>query len=316
MTMDLFDKYSKGLISDDEMKELISNLDTMSDNELYNSLSKKWMEFSASKPLSKAKKKSLYPFRRRSAKLFTIIMSVAVSVMFIITGTLFWNNYKTEQMIDVMASKVTVFDTQSTGASEVILPDGTSVILNSNSKLTYNGTFGLKDRKVTLEGQGYFDVTKDAEKEFIVSSQNMDITVHGTKFNVYSYPAMEVMEASLFSGSISLDYERYHYDIIPNEKVVINKRTGTVKTEKTDNWSETDWIKDNLVFDNVPLSDVLDKLERKFGVAIEVQCQLDFFDHYTSAFYANDLSMILDVLKMHYGFTYSFSDDKAVVYLR
>lgn len=314
--MDLFDKYSKGLISREELKKWADNMDSMSDNELYQIMSDKWMNFSAPKSLSKTKKNSIYPFRRRSARLVTMIMSIAASVVLAITGISFWNQNKTARMIDSMASKVTVFNAYSIGASEVVLPDGTSVILNSNSKLTYSGSFGLKDRKVTLEGQGYFDVQKNPDKEFVITSQNMEITVRGTKFNVYSYPAMDVMEVSLVSGAISLDYDRYHHDIIPNEKVVINKKTGTVKKEKTDNQSETFWMKGDLVFENAPLSDVFDKIERKFGVTIKVLCDLDLSDCYTGTFSANNLSMIFDVLKMHYEFKYSFSGDKTTVYLK
>ena len=71
--------------------------------------------------------------------------------------------------------------------STIILPDGTNVILNSSSRLKYSNDYGKKNRSVDLEGEAYFDVTRDTKKEFIVHTNNLDIKVIGTSFNISSY---------------------------------------------------------------------------------------------------------------------------------
>ena len=77
---------------------------------------------------------------------------------------------------------------------KLTLQDGTEVWLNSQTKLTYPALFSGKERRVTVDGEAFFDVAKNPEKPFIVSSQGVEMKVLGTKFNVHSYPGKETIQ--------------------------------------------------------------------------------------------------------------------------
>lgn len=90
------------------------------------------------------------------------------------------------------------------GISSVILPDNTKVWLHSGSKLKYEKNFGEKSRNIELEGEAYFDVTKNKDVPFIVKTSHIDILVTGTSFNVKSYPDDDKIETTLEEGSINI----------------------------------------------------------------------------------------------------------------
>jgi transmembrane sensor len=91
--------------------------------------------------------------------------------------------------------------------SHIILPDGSSVWLNADSKLSYNNNFGKKNRTVKLEGEAYFDVAKKAENPFIIELHaNVKVLVLGTSFNLRAYGQDDKVETTLISGSLEVQY--------------------------------------------------------------------------------------------------------------
>ena len=107
----------------------------------------------------------------------------------------------------------------------------------------------------------------------MVHTEYLDIEVLGTSFNVYSYERENVMEMALISGRIKIqtcsDPSRVVY-LKPNEKALFNKESGIITVEKTDNRFETAWLRGDLVFRSTKLSDVLAKLERRYGMNIHL----------------------------------------------
>ena len=84
------------------------------------------------------------------------------------------------------------------------LPDGTSVVLNAGSKLSYSQGFGIKDRTVNITGEGYFTVAKDSRKPFTVTSGSMRVKVLGTKFNYRDYPTDGFAEVVLDECKVNI----------------------------------------------------------------------------------------------------------------
>src|ERR1700722_933461 len=111
--------------------------------------------------------------------------------------------------------------------TRLVLPDGTRVWLNSNSKLRYGNGFNSSDREVVLEGEAFFDVVKNAAHPFIVHATSLDIEVLGTSFEVKSYPQDATIEATLLSGAIEVrrkgNPNTARVILKPNEKVVFSK---------------------------------------------------------------------------------------------
>lgn len=314
----LLHKFRSGDITPAEFQDLRTRMDTISDVELKHLLEAEWEEFEDHSPLSEEKMKTLYEgLHIRSEEVkprFTLKrywMQIAASLLLLIAGSLTVLTFMQRNEINALAEQNVVIRSGDYGKSLVTLPDGTIVHLNAKSSLTYSQDFGRNDRKVALSGEGFFEVKKDTEKKFTVGTGYMDITVLGTKFNVYVYETKDIVEMSLVEGSVDVTTSRPPYQSIrvkPNEKVVYNKRTGNLLHERTSNKMETAWMNKELVFRSERLEDVFRCLSRKFAVTFSVDDETLLNDVYTGTFDDENVESIMRVLKFHYNFKYTNED--------
>jgi len=157
----------------------------------------------------------------------------------------------------------------------ITLSDGTNVHLNAGSSLRYPVSF-LKgeQRQVFLMGEAYFDVTHSDQNPFVVNAQNLDILVHGTKFNVSNYPEDKDTEVVLLDGSVSLSEsnvpsgEQEEVFLKPGFKGVYNKSGSNISKQEVNTSIYTSWMKGNLVFRDVAFENIIQKLERHYNVVI------------------------------------------------
>ena len=314
----LLNKFRSGEISPAEFQELRSGINGISDSELKEMMYSEWDRYCNYEPLPDEKIEELYSSLHITGKevkpKFTLSrywVQIAASLLFIIAGGLTVLTYMQNQTINTLAEQNVVIRSGDYGKSLVTLPDGTIVHLNAKSSLTYSQDFGREDRKVKLSGEGFFEVKKDTEKKFTVGTGYMDITVLGTKFNVYAYETKDIVEMSLVEGSVDVTTSRPPYQSIrvkPNEKVVYNKRTGNLLHERTSNKLETAWINKELVFRSERLEDVFRCLSRKFAVTFSVDDETLLNDVYTGTFDDENVESIMRVLKYHYKFKYTNED--------
>ena len=153
------------------------------------------------------------------------------------------------------------------------LPDGTQVWLNACSRLTYSQGFGINDRNLKLEGEGYFEVSRNEQLPFIIHTQEVDVTVLGTQFNFKNYADDSEASVSLLSGKVKLSNHLRQEETLylqPNEKMTLNKLTGEMKTTRTQVQNSKIWTHDELFFDEELLEDIAKKLMRNYDVKIVV----------------------------------------------
>ena len=144
--------------------------------------------------------------------------------------------------------------------------------MNAHSTLTFPAHFGKKERKVAVIGEAFFDVAKDTDRPFIVSSQGVNMEVLGTVFNVYSYPEAGYMQTSLLEGKLKVYHENEESEGIllsPNQQVTINEREMLVDT--ITHSAHFLWTEGIYSFHNEPLSNILRKLELYFDIKIIVK---------------------------------------------
>lgn len=156
---------------------------------------------------------------------------------------------------------------------QVTLPDGSVVWLNAGSLLIYPSTFLSDNRDVYLSGEGFFEVEKDKEHPFIVSTNHLRLKVLGTTFNVSAYPDNEQIKATLETGLLEVAIKKQDrlYRLRPNEQLVYTPTTNTVEYHKVEAVNYSDWRLGGLFFNNAPLEEVLRTLERTYGVTFHVQ---------------------------------------------
>lgn len=194
------------------------------------------------------------------------------------------------------------------------LQDGTEVWLNSQTKLSYPTFFSGEERRVTVEGEAFFDVAKNPEKPFIVSSRGVEMKVLGTKFNVYSYPGKESIQTSLLEGGLKVYFpnaESNGITLKPNEQVTINGTQMKVSTlPHADYFLWRDGI---FSFINEPLINILKKLELYYDVKIIVEDPTIYSWEYTGKFRQQDgIDQILHMIQRIHKFKISKDEENNI----
>lgn len=156
---------------------------------------------------------------------------------------------------------------------QVVLQDGTVVLLNSNTKLRYPQKFSLFNRTVELSGEGYFDVAKMKTAPFIVDLKGLKVEVTGTKFNVKSYADDKKIWVTLEEGSVRLkDEKNLKYALVPGENVEYDRVSGACKVKRITDFEEVSaWRHHSLNFYLTPLGEILKVLERQYDTHFAVK---------------------------------------------
>lgn len=228
--------------------------------------------------------------------------------------------FRYTQVVQPENLSVNVMNTLYTPAGQrarLILQDGTEVWLNAKSKLTYPAQFTGSERRVTIEGEGFFKVAKDPSKPFIVSARNVDMKVLGTQFNVYSYPEAGFVQTSLLEGSVCVFFpEKENEGIIlkPDQQVTVSN--GKMKVESIRLSEHFLWRDGIYAFENEPLISILKKLELYYDVKIVVKDTLLFNDTYTGKFRQRDsLDDVFRVLQQIRKFKVKKNVEKNIITL-
>jgi transmembrane sensor len=186
---------------------------------------------------------------------------------------------------------------------EITLVDGTKIWLNKNSRLTLALDFGKNERRVTLEGEGFFEVSKDAQKPFIIETARSLTTILGTSFNIRAYAEDEEERITMVTGIVDFfsKQQKSSLKIKAGEEALISQAGDLIKTEpETVNFLA--WKNQRLVFKDASLALVLDDLENYFGFDIVIEnpeimnCRFTgTFDNPQQSDVLNTISTVLEV---------------------
>lgn len=315
----LFHKYFSNQIDSKEVRELMSEVNNCTDEELIPLFQKHWMSIYDDEPLSEQKRDELYTCIKKGMQRRKVISfkrywaHIAASILILLTTSLAVTFYIDNKEMHQMEEENVVIQSGENEPSTIELPDGTVVRLNAKSTLSYQRNFGGANRKVSLSGEGYFQVKRNETKPFIVGTGSMDVVVLGTTFNVYAYKEKDIVEMSLIKGRVRVITPNKTINVRPNEKVTYHKLTGELRLKKTANNIETAWLKKELIFRHETLASVFDKLERRYGVTFAIDNKKLLEDRYTGAFVNENINTILDILKIHYEFKYTIDNSKIYI---
>ena len=277
-------KHLKRETSDEEEKLFAIWLKEDKNREIFSSLQKMWQEIVAEvsdyNPDTQyywVKMKERMQQNTESSKRFSFrshwrIFAVAASILLVLSFSTTLFLWKVKSVDKPCLAQI--YSTIS-GKSKVILPDGTEVWLHNNTTLSYNNDFGEKERRVSLDGEAFFSVTKNADKPFIVNADKLNVQVYGTRFNVECFSGKENILVSLLEGSVAL-------------------YTETVR------------------FEGESLAQVCKYLSRWYNVEIEVDPQVS--DHYAYTFTVREepLEEILRLISKTNPVSYSFDGKRRI----
>ncbi|WP_143310927.1 FecR family protein [Chitinophaga vietnamensis] len=227
--------------------------------------------------------------------------------------------------------------TRNGSRTSIQLPDGSRVWLNAGSKLTYDKDFGSSSREVSLSGEAFFDVAKNAELPFIIHTAAMDVRVLGTRFNIRSYPGDKNTEAALIQGSIEASpKDRPAEKIIlkPNEKILVlnaipsggsaasrQHSDPVVAVQRLTYYEsadstvaiETSWMDNKLVFRDESFASLAKRMERWYGVTIRFSEPQEEQLRFTGVFQGETVQQALNALKLIAAFNYTIKDNEITI---
>lgn len=214
----------------------------------------------------------------------------------------------------------TVLATRPDSRSKITLPDGTTVWLNSDSRVTYPSTYGEKTREINLDGEAFFDVARDPHIPMVVHAKGIDIQVLGTSFNVRAYPQDSQVVASLVTGEIALtDASKPGWRVVlrPNEKLLVTHEETKVDTLHTEPHSqtipETSWVSGKLSFYREPFGSLADRMGRWYRVQFRITDKSLEKQTLTGVFEKESLEQALTALQVTCHFHYVIREDTVLI---
>lgn len=202
---------------------------------------------------------------------------------------------------------------------ELELSDGTSIMLNSGTKIKYPIAFvDDKKRELFIEGEAYFKVKTNPNKPFVVHAGDVAVEVLGTEFNLSSYPEDADVGTVLVEGKVKMSNAFAPDDSVflePGTKASWSKQNHITKVERVDTDFYTSWLEGELVFRDASFQHMITKLERNYNVKIENRNQELFSKKFNARFNVN-IETIEDVLKSIstiYPFKYTMDNNRILI---
>ena len=198
---------------------------------------------------------------------------------------------------------------------KLALSDGSQVVLNAGSKLKFPVNF-IKDenRTVFLNGEAYFEVAKDTEHPFVVSTEDMNVEVLGTHFNVTSYTDDQKTYTVLVEGKVAAHDKVGNGDtkiLNPNEKAFFEN--GKLQVEAVNVTKYIAWVQGQLVFEDDSFNVIANKLERKFNVKIENNYSELNNINITATFTNETIDEVLSTFKTYKNFDYVIKNGTVII---
>ncbi len=245
--------------------------------------------------------------RRRRPLWRSVWRYAAAAVIFVmaLTGVYFLG-------ANIGAQDNTVLLVAAGSKGEFILPDSTRVWLNGGTRLCYNGDDFRSDRRhVKVEGEAYFEVTKDASRPFTVEMTQMEVEVLGTCFDVRNYDFSRTEEVVLKEGKVSVvmsgsDEMLY---LEPDQRIVLDRSTGNVSLSDENAYNYCSWYQPKVRFEGVALGDILTQISRRYRLVLEVSPQVNTDILLTLTVYNDDADEVMRAIAYLADLSYTISDN-------
>ena len=267
-------KYLIGSLSSEEMEEVMRWRDLSAENETVFSevlrlrLSWNTAKYADNERIDMALKKvNVRINRARRYRIARSLLKYAAVILLLVSfSAVGWNYFKPETYMTIALG-------DSEGVKKVTLDDGSVVWLRGNSALKIPQSFSAVNRTVSLQGEAFFDVAKNAQYPLYVSTNYVNIKVLGTAFNVKTDEKHQNVETVLARGKVALLDKQWNpiLDMSPGEKVTYDNNKNEYATEVVDVNVCTAWRLNQFVFENVTLREIVNQLSVKFNVNINLE---------------------------------------------
>ena len=276
---------------------------------------------------------------KKRRRLFLYAGGIAASFLLVLMVSYFWITRQQDPLKDISQVAKLTYTSLPGERKSFQLSDGSTVLLNAGSTISISESFNVNDREISLEGEAYFNVTHNAQKPFIIHTHNINVKVLGTEFDVKAYPKDRTTEAILIRGSVEVTVKSspdkkiilkpHHKFVIENgvpstqeapdsvavavvmpkkikvETVLVNAKDSSVL--------ETSWTENRLNFSDESLAEVATKLERWYGVKVDVEKDIAQQYKFTGTFENETISETLKALQLSLFFNYRIEGGKIFI---
>tara|TARA_R110002051_G_scaffold189613_2_gene258848 strand:+ start:32182 stop:33093 length:912 start_codon:yes stop_codon:yes gene_type:complete len=275
---DEFASYQKIIKTSEGLKEPSFNMDkALSDSTL-------------KRNTKRTKVIAMHPFKR--------LMRIAAAVALLFTGTYFYFNSQSNTVETALAEN-----------TSLLLPDASEVLLNADSELSYTEKHWETNRDIKLQGEAFFKVAKG--QQFTVATANGRVQVLGTQFNVKS--RKDFFEVTCYEGLVRVSYDRKTIELPAGTSFLV--LYGKVIDSQPTKMLEPSWIRNESTFKSIPLSFVLNELERQYNVTIDAK-KIDLSTLFTGSFSHKDLDLALRSICQPTQLNFNLEGNKVLLYAK
>jgi len=261
---------------------------------------------------SKVLVETTLPFQPYADKMRRYAIIASLIVLFILSG-LFYKFYN-------QATPIAVRQFTNAGQKkEILLPDGTKVFLAPQSELRYPEHFATRKRVVELQGEAYFEVSKNPNQPFLVHTATLDVQVLGTHFNVNSYKSNTTTMVSLMEGKVKVimaEDDQDEYVLAPGQELLLNKINHQVYQHEFDQESTIGWMTNTLLIKNEKLGQVAGRINKLYGVKIIFADQATADIRLYAKFKNESLLTVLETIKATGNIDYRIETNKVYLTLK
>ena len=259
-------------------------------------------------------KRRMHAGRRISLRRITLRAAAAAAVAVILLA----GGVTTVSLSKRLAQPLTVI-THLGERSQVVLPDGTKVWLNSASSVEYVAPFFSRERRVKMDGEAYFEVQHDAQAPFVVSTNGLDIKVLGTRFNIRNDDNDHRITTVLLEGAVKAyasGDEKAAVRLRPSQQLVFDTRTGAMRlTDEPSADRSINWIDGRFCFEHDTFAEIVAELKRYYNVDVRFMDDALRSERFSGDFRVEDgIYHIMSVLQLTYKFTYKVVGNDIEIY--
>lgn len=245
-------------------------------------------------------KKALFTFQRVAAVL-------SLPLIFTLLTIIYFQSNKLKEATNTFAEIQCPLGVRT----KFELPDGTTGFLNSGSRLKYPVNFS-KGRKVKITGEAYFDVVHNENNPFVVQTNNLNVKVLGTQFNVIAYDDDLYEKVILNRGKVEISSPtNQKLEILqPDQKLVLNVESRKYHVNEVEASQYIGWIEGKLIFRNESMLQVAERLGRWYNADIEIQDKELYNYAFRATFIDESLEEVLGLMKLTAPFTFELQPRK------
>lgn len=314
----LLQRYIDGTISDDEVPQVIAWLDESPDHVREFQALHKVYQISL---MNAREVGGVVPEKEKDKRIamrsvFREVMKVAAIFLVFLGGSYLVDRFRAPEVVEEIAQYQSLFVPAGQRA-ELTLPDQTKVWVNSRSTLRYPVKFGKDGRKVELDGEAFFEVSKDAENPFIVETGAIDVRVLGTEFNLKAYKDKSFAEVALLQGKVEVSSDSHPQPVYMAPGESIYYQDGEFERGRIQDMNYFRWREGLICFEDESVGEIFRKLELYYDIKIEMGNKALLKESYSGKFRTKDgIEQVLKVLQIEHRFTYTIDKENNLLVIK